>query len=227
MPGLAFLEQPVIGTQVSNVLITSCIRLDKKFPPSVGSNTLDFQLIDTQSSLTTKIYLDRECLEEGLAIVNAPDTSRISDTAILYQLRQIRSKFTAPSAFSLCRASGPLTTSHTNQPYTMFTLADYDIGHSSGMKLFNSIAFSVLKHGSNAQLNKNFVQELAAVANGKIKRILQDVISMFGLDSQITILSNERLGKNLDSLADLLMLSLINANSFVAKEIIHTFDHFC
>ncbi|KAG0165099.1 hypothetical protein DFQ28_007180 [Apophysomyces sp. BC1034] len=145
----------VIGTQVSNALVTSCIRMDTKLLPSVGSAALNFKLSIIQDSLQTKIYLDHEYLQEALTMINSPGTSRISDTAIICQLRQIRSKYELPTAHTLCRASGPLTASHICHPYTIFTLADYDPGRSPGAKLFRAIGVLVLKHGKYAQLSKD------------------------------------------------------------------------
>src|SRR6478735_8014468 len=54
----------LIGTQVSNVLITSSMRLDARVKPYVGSSNMSFRLSSTVDSLCARLYLDSVCLEE-------------------------------------------------------------------------------------------------------------------------------------------------------------------
>lgn len=84
-------------TQVSNVLITSSMRLDARVKPYVGSINMSFRLSSTVDSLCVRLHLDSVCLEEALAILESPDTSCLSSFNMIYQLRQIRSKFAIPS----------------------------------------------------------------------------------------------------------------------------------
>ncbi|CAO3689633.1 unnamed protein product [Rhizopus stolonifer] len=217
----------VIGTQVSNILVTSCIRLDTRKPSSVGSYTLDFILSSTQESLSTKIFLDEESLQMAMTIFNSPVTTRLSDTHIIYQLRQLQTKFLTKTAYTLCRASGPLTVRHTAQPYTIFTLSDYDLAHSSGPIIFRSIATLVLKKGKDSYLSKDFVQKLENTATGKIKDILQAIVSLFSPDSTtLPILGNDRLNKYLEQLVKLIIPSISLANSSVQKEIDQIFENY-
>ncbi|KAI9482786.1 MAG: hypothetical protein EXX96DRAFT_121497 [Benjaminiella poitrasii] len=60
----------VIGTQVSNMLVTLCIRLDTRKPPSVASFTVDFVLSSTKESLFTTFFLDEESLHPEFACNN-------------------------------------------------------------------------------------------------------------------------------------------------------------
>lgn len=48
----------VIGTQVSNILITSNIRMDTKMKPCIDSKCMSFQLTTTADPMSIKIYLD-------------------------------------------------------------------------------------------------------------------------------------------------------------------------
>jgi hypothetical protein len=89
----------LIGTQVSNVLITSSMRLDSRVKPYVGSTNISFLLLSSNDPLKARIYLDSVCLEEALAILGAPATSCLLSSNMMYQLRQIRSKFSTPSLF--------------------------------------------------------------------------------------------------------------------------------
>ncbi|KAI8374702.1 uncharacterized protein BYT42DRAFT_615834 [Radiomyces spectabilis] len=65
---------------------------------------------------------------QATAMMNteAEGVTRLSDSLILYQLRQIRPKFDAASTYDLVRAFGPLTQAHLCYPFTVFTIADYD-----------------------------------------------------------------------------------------------------
>lgn len=76
-------QKLVIGTQVSNALVTSSIRLDEKHDPSVGGTTVHFQLSTIKDSLACKIFLDTESMNAGLAMINDPSASSVSDTVML------------------------------------------------------------------------------------------------------------------------------------------------
>ncbi|KAI9032578.1 hypothetical protein CLU79DRAFT_714882 [Phycomyces nitens] len=79
----------VIETQVSNILITSSIRLDTKMKPCIGPECMSFQLTTAADSMSTKVYLDLACLQEGLTMLASPQTSYISSSNIIYQIREI------------------------------------------------------------------------------------------------------------------------------------------
>ncbi|ORY91323.1 hypothetical protein BCR43DRAFT_104468 [Syncephalastrum racemosum] len=129
---------------LSNVFVTSSTRLDTEKPPIVGAVSAGFQMSILKHSLATKIFVDDQCLEANLAMAADAETGRISDTSILYQLRQIRSKFDHPSAYSLCPASWPLTQVHVCQPFTIFTFGDHDKGRYAAANLsFSSPSSSV------------------------------------------------------------------------------------
>ncbi|KAG0736600.1 hypothetical protein G6F57_011702 [Rhizopus arrhizus] len=215
----------LIGTQVSNVLITSSMRLDARVKPYVGSTNASFRLSSTVDSLCTRIYLDSVCLEEALAILESPNTSCLSSFNMMYQLQQIRSKFATPSAYALCRSSGPITRAHVCQPCTVFTLADNNRGNNPGATLFRTIGVLVLKHGNAARLQKRTVEELASLATGKIKELLFAICRLFpSADEDMVIINNEQLGKHLSTMADLLMPSIAIANDTVALQVSRTFD---
>ncbi|KAG0930809.1 hypothetical protein G6F57_011483 [Rhizopus arrhizus] len=215
----------LIGTQVSNVLITSSMRLDARVKPYVGSSNMSFRLSSTVDSLCARLYLDSVCLEEALAILESPDTSCLSSFNMIYQLCQIRSKFATPSAYALCRSSGPITLAHVCQPYTVFTLADNNRGNNPGATLFRTIGVLMLKHGNAARLQKRTVEELASLATGKIKELLLTICRLFpSTDEDMAIINNEQLSKHLSTMADLLMPSIAIANNAVALQVSRAFD---
>lgn len=207
----------VIGTQVSNMLVNSCICLDTRKPSYVGYYTLDFVLSSTRDSLSTKIFLDDEGQHMAMIILNSPATTRLSDTHIIYQLRQLQIKFSAKTVYALCCA---LTVRHTAQPYTIFTLNDYELARSSGRKVFRKFAILVLKKGKDAYLSKNSVQKIENTATGIIKGILQAIVPLFSPNSTtLAILGNDELNKLLEQLVNLIMPSISLANLFVQKEV--------
>ncbi|KAI9591644.1 hypothetical protein BDF19DRAFT_339226, partial [Syncephalis fuscata] len=67
------------------------------------------------------------------------------------QLRQVRSKFHCPSTYTLCRSSSAATNSVTRRPFTIWTLADYEISRLTqakiGSQLFQTIATAVINNG--------------------------------------------------------------------------------
>lgn len=216
----------VIGTEVSNVLVTSCLRLDTKLSPVVGSSSSAFDLSSVKNSVSTKIFLDKESLDTCLKMAATSTTTRISDTHILYQLRQIRSKFDQQGAYQLCRASGPLTKSHIYQPYTVFTIADYNHGRNPTALLFRTIAELVLKNGLDAKLTKSLIQQCVSKSKAKGQtKPLECILCLYNDNNDpISILDNAPLNENLETLANLLMPSIVAANATVARYITAIFD---
>ncbi|ORX42675.1 hypothetical protein DM01DRAFT_323809 [Hesseltinella vesiculosa] len=216
----------LVGTQVSNLLITSLTRLDTKIIPSIGSTSTIFKLPTLMDSHSTKIFLDREQLQAALVMDATPETSRVSDMFIMAQLRQIRSKFHESTAYTLCRESGPITKAHTCQPYTTFTLSDLDRGRNPSADLFRLIGMEVLKRGHEAKLMPSQIKKLAKNATGRQKVLMEEILclSTASHDSGgIHILQNERLNSKLSPLANLLMPSIVSANETVAKEVASVF----
>ncbi|KAG1046716.1 hypothetical protein G6F43_010809 [Rhizopus delemar] len=163
----------------------------------------------------------------AMTILSSPTTTRLSDSYIVYQLRQLQTKFSAKAAYTLCRASGPLIVRHTAQPYTIFTLSDYDLSHSSGPKTFQSIGTLVLKKGKDVYLSKDYIQKLENTATSKVKGILQAIVFLFSPDNTtIPILGNDGLNRLLEQLVDLIMPSISLANSSVQKEIDRIFEDY-
>lgn len=158
----------MIGTLTCNALVTSALRLDNKtMPPCVGASTPSFILGSKPESL---IFLGKDCVDLALKLTKNKHAISISNTHLLYQARQLASKFDAASIYYLYSASGPLTQAHTCLPYTIFTLADYDRRGNASARLFHHIAELVPKRGMQAILNKDFVIELQACSIQDRKR---------------------------------------------------------
>ncbi|KAI8060875.1 hypothetical protein BC940DRAFT_337241 [Gongronella butleri] len=216
----------VIGTLVSNALVTSSMRLDIKQQPSVGGMTNNFLLDAINSSLSTKIFIDRDCLKDALALVDG--TKALGDSGFLAcRLRQIRSKFDWLSAYALCRATGPLTEAHVCQPYTVFTLGNQDAGRNPGAHVFRAIAKAVLENGAAAQLAKRTVETAVAIAaqGSSVRSSLEAILGQYEPDAvTIPIIGNEKLNKELEFIANGLSSSITNANDTVQREIVRVFS---
>ncbi|KAG1137269.1 hypothetical protein G6F37_011358 [Rhizopus arrhizus] len=79
----------VIGTQVSNALVTSSIRLDEKDFVSIGATSSHFMLDTIKDSLASKIVIDLNSLKSPKALVEDPSTTHVSDIGIIFhQLRE-------------------------------------------------------------------------------------------------------------------------------------------
>ncbi|KAI8071557.1 hypothetical protein BC940DRAFT_330796 [Gongronella butleri] len=186
-----------IGTQSLNGLVTSSIRLDCKMPPSVGATTRSFMLKKDVDSQATRIFVDQESLDRAM-------------------LRQLNSKYDSISTFFLARASGPITKAHVCQPYTVFTLFDFDSGRNTSAALFSCIGSSVIVDGKQAQLALEDVQEFRQATTGKAYTIMTDIVKLFGKrDKHIAIIKNAALNKLLEKLVPFLHSGITTANKSV------------
>ncbi|KAI9493860.1 hypothetical protein BDB00DRAFT_871875 [Zychaea mexicana] len=154
-----------------------------------------------------------------------PAVTQTSDTNIVYQLRQIRSKFDADNAYSLCCASGPFTKFHVCQPFTIFTLADYDHGTSPLSSLFRYMATIVLRLEVCATLAKAF-ESCLGQGNLNTQNAFTAIIALYGESNEIPILGNSELSKRLEIVANSLAPSLVATNDYVAKEIVLAFQFY-
>ncbi|KAG0009181.1 hypothetical protein BGZ81_003593, partial [Podila clonocystis] len=220
----------IIGTKSFDALITSSLRLDKAVEPSIGASTPSFVLTDTGHSLATKIFIDAEHLEIGLRMAENKDTWSVSSSDLLYQLRQVKTKFFDASTFYLSRASSFFADNHPCQPYTIFNLASFDQAHSgdgvAASNLFHTIACDVIRDGSNAMLKRETVQQLRSrcTDQGSISNEFDGILTMYGDRFSMPILGNPNLNKFLENLASHLSPYIAKANkavaSFIEKEFV-------
>lgn len=220
-----------IGTQTCNLLVTSSLRLDKTIPPSLGATTNNFLLFSKKDSLSTVIYLDEESIKKALNLSKNSNTNYLSNSNFLFQLRQLRTKFNSLSTYYLCRASGPFTKTHINQPYTIFTLSGFDNGQNGngncGSKLLRRIALNVLAMGESATLDYEYVLSIQKKSNGKMLEIFNDILSDFSsTSSTIKIISNNQLNNHLEKIAILISPYITTANKSVSTSIMDIFSSF-
>ncbi|KAG1539647.1 hypothetical protein G6F49_012327 [Rhizopus delemar] len=212
----------VIGTEVSNALVTSSIRLDEKHHASIGGITTNFLLKNMQDSLTCRIFVDTECLNKARTILSNPMATCVSSHgSMISQLRQLRTHFDYATIYTLCRASGPLTSSTICHPYTLFTIAEHDRGRNSPAIIFRSIAVKIMKQGNTATLNK---EDVNFDARGKTKEVMDKIRDLIGQNDNIPILNNQNLNAYLEELAKQMMPSIVACNLSVQKQVNAVFD---
>lgn len=220
----------VIGTQSFNALVTSCARFDET-RITVGPTASSFILNDARASLAIRIFVDVEAEEKSIELAKDPNTRCLEEYNMLYQLRQIRSKFSHPSSYFLCRASSAFARTHTCQPYTIFTYADYDDGKDCAAriasKLFRHIGLSMIKSGQPT-LDKAMVQKCHNnYPPGKVRDVLGSILELYeGNEATLSVLRNKSLDIQLQKLADLLSSSISSANKNVAEAIKARFNTF-
>ncbi|CAO3628697.1 unnamed protein product [Mucor hiemalis] len=112
--------------------------------------------------------------------------SKAEDTVRKEFLAQLRSKFHCMSTYTLCRSFSSLSTDMSFQPYTIWTLYNYDSNQSSDSQsqklslIFQSIALAVIEDGVNARVEMNTFRSLYGQLNdNKIKEIIKQILNMY------------------------------------------------
>lgn len=221
-----------IATKSFNALVTSSIRLDTKHAAELGPTTSKFD-IDTKHGRDIQIFFNEENYIEATKIALNQHAANISDTDILQQLRQIRSKFNDHSSYIPSRSSSLHCDFHRLQPQTIFTYCTFDTSssHCDGKlasQLFAHIAREVINKKEEAMLHKSVITNISGKCKpgGKVKDILDDISELFANGcTAIKILDNNiPLCNHLKLLAHILHSYISQANQTIANEIGIIFD---
>ncbi|KAK3841527.1 MAG: hypothetical protein J3R72DRAFT_369034 [Linnemannia gamsii] len=210
----------VIGTQSCNALVTSSLRLDLPEQGSVGGTTLSFLLVTADASNATKTFLDQQSVDAALVLAANKNAWAVSNRSLLYQLRQVRTKFHDPSTYLLCRASSHFSRSHACQPYSIFNLTNFDQKWICSWSIFKMISKEVLQNRSSATLKLNSVQEslVQCAEHSQIATAFGTILALFPADAtSVPILGNQQLNKDLVILANLLSSYIATANKSVVS----------
>ncbi|KAG9319124.1 hypothetical protein KVV02_004110 [Mortierella alpina] len=223
-------ERLVIGTQAFDALVTSSVRLDAHGVGSIGAITGTFQLSNDMEGAATKIFLDKESVQAGVALCQDPKAYRITNIHLHCQLRQLKTKFFDPSTFFLCKATGPLTKAHSLQPCTIYTFCNHSQsgdGHHAS-RLFFKIARAVLQAGNDAVLEVETMQECRRSCSNETKNIppvLDSILELFTDGaSTIPILGNRQLNGYLETLANLLSSYISGVNNNILTATIQSLE---
>lgn len=217
----------IIGTQTINYLVTSFVRLDKEEKPRVGAVSTSFKLETLEESFSTRIYIDEYALNKAMKLAENKDAKAVTNYNILDQLRQVGTHFESPSTYYLCRASGFVTRTHQCQPYSIFTLSNFDRGRCPYAEIFSSIADNVLQLGDKGRLRKNVIENGSSSGNKEIEKVISEILKLYGNNRQsISMIGNIGLNSLLEKLAALHQPYINSANDSVATAINDSFQFF-
>lgn len=155
--------------------------MDKEEKPSVEAVSTSFKLDTLEESFSTRIYVDEYALNKAMKLAENKDAKAVTNYNILDQLRQVGTHFESPSTYYLCRASGFVTRSHQCQPYSVFTLSNFDRGRCPSAEIFSSIVDNVLQLGDKGRLCKTVVEMACQVAIKKSRKSLVKFSSFMGI----------------------------------------------
>ncbi|KAF9083752.1 hypothetical protein BGX29_002931 [Mortierella sp. GBA35] len=228
-------QRLVIGIAVADLLVTSSVRLDLRDAAeacSLGGTTTTFLVPNTMDSRDIRIFLNRESVVAGDRINQEDDLENwcVDRIGIVYQLRQLKTKFHEPSTYLFSRASGPLTNMHPCMPYTIYTVFDKmksndGCGHA-GAGLFRLIGEKMVLHGAKKiakpTLSVSHVREFRKrCKEGTVTATLFDqlleLFSSRGGGDEIEILYNESLNDVLEKIAELLAPTITIFNKIAAQ----------
>ncbi|CEP09839.1 hypothetical protein, partial, partial [Parasitella parasitica] len=156
----------LVGTKVFNGLVTSSTRIDKELLPEVGPTTSNF-VLNKEDARMIEIYIEETAWYDAKKLAEDESAQEIYSFNILYQLRQLRSKFHHYSTYFSCRGSSTDTNDHVMQPYTVWTYWNFDNQndeYSDGRiasKLFQDIAIRVIKFQESATIEEKQMRTIA------------------------------------------------------------------
>ncbi|GAA5799033.1 hypothetical protein HPULCUR_004442 [Helicostylum pulchrum] len=194
----------IIGTRTCNFLVTSSMRLDVH-SVNLGPSTTHFTPTNK-----TRLFLDKASLDIVKPMLRNETVNECQQMPILYQLRQLRSKFDRLSTYTKCRASSSFTSHPFLQPTTIWTFSSQNgstlINLSQekiGALIFRTLAIRVCKDGAHASLDRVAVDEIVALAkNTSISAILTSIQGLFDDQEKIDIIGNAALNSQLTDLAN-------------------------
>jgi hypothetical protein len=217
----------VIGLFSCNLLVTSSCTLSNNPVICVGPSTNSF----TPSNYT-KIFLHEKSIEAAEKLFNDKGCSQLYPHDTLNQCKQVRSKFYRIETYSTCRSSSTFTLGHLHQPYTVWTLYDYDSAQTMdsqakrGSLIFQKIASNV--HDSIKNNVDSFIEKKALENyqddGGELAATVKEILKLFGQNERISIIGNKDLDKHLQSIAKTMNSSLTAANQVVKERLSKIFS---
>ena len=180
----------LVGTKTFNGLITSSTRIDKELLPEVGPTTSNF-ILNREDAGMIEIYIEETAWYDAKKLAEDESAQEVYSFNILYQLRQLRSKFHHYSTYFSCRGSSTDTNDHIMQPYTVWTYCNFDSQndeYSDGRiasKLFQDIAIRVIKYQEITTIEENRIRNLISQCKEeKIKESMENLLNLFDESKQ-------------------------------------------
>ncbi|KAI7894743.1 uncharacterized protein EV154DRAFT_548888 [Mucor mucedo] len=205
----------ILGTHSFNALVTASTRIDNLVDqPECGPNTVNFG-VPPNSHTKYKLHVDSESWSDSVALEKKTNLQSIYTHSRLMQLRQLRTRFDKLDTYSASRSA--LFHGYLQQPMTVFTYGKNTTSINSGTlssRFLAMLATSVMRDGQNAYLGKTNVENLITEFNKetKAKRVIQQVLQLFGDNDTIPIIGNTDLNYIAEELANLLASYLSNTN---------------
>jgi hypothetical protein len=224
----------IIGTDVSNFLVTGSIRVDAKVSAEAGPSTLNWKLETEQASASTLIFIDKKMYAAAKTLGENFNCNGVDRAHSLYQLRQIRSKFGEIQTYDRIRSTVDMFNVTKQQPISIFTLcnqrkavdsngSENPANYILASKLFANIAGEVLAKKYKAMLTKDATESILLQFKNKqqhIPTIISKILDLFeDSEDQIRILHNHDLNRHLVNLASQLAPYITKANAEVIKNV--------
>jgi hypothetical protein len=207
----------IIGTYSFNALVTSSIRLDLDHDLETGPSTKNFS-----PSPYTKIFIANTSQTAVNDIIRTKK-SVLYDFDTLHQLRQLRSRLTSPSTYSISRASSLLTNHISCRPYTVFTIVDSgsssnDTDEILACMVLRSIALKVLNN--RLTISKHEIDDIVKLKKGSttVTNTIKSISSLMKENESMAILHNQELETHLSILASIITKKLPTFNENVKSK---------
>lgn len=181
----------VIGFFSCNLLVTSSCTLSKYPVVCVSPPTSSFHFFKEYKNIPYE-----RSVETADKLFNNKGCSQLYPYDILNQCKQVRSKFHRVETYSSCRCSSTYTLGHLYQPYTIWTLYDYDSAQTIdsqaklGSLLFQKIALNVLESFKN--LADPFIEKKTLENfqdKGEFAATIEEMLKLFGKNEYIDMIT--------------------------------------
>jgi hypothetical protein len=206
----------LICSHVADFLVVSSMRLDQDLGCELGPTTNNLN-----PTANCRILIAAESIMEALRILEKNLQQCQQQGDILAQLRQVRSKFDAPSTYLPCRSFSSLTNNVTTRPYTIWTLADCDdnLARTNDIKLASQtlqiVATAVLSREDHCLKKSDFanIQRACKSKNAlTTTTVIQKILDMFRDKETMNVLFNRELDRQLRDLSNVASSALSKAN---------------
>lgn len=215
----------IIGTDVSNFLVTSSIRIDNdSYLPELGPTTGNLDVTDK-----TKIYLSKNSIEKCNQIIKAKKYNLVMKHE-LFNLKQVRSKYHLSSTYTFSRGFSLFTHAMTNVPVTVFTANDCKYITNKDAKIASNIlrevAWGVIEGGGKLTFKsfKDVTTVIPKDTNATISKSISSIEKLFNGEDSIQVINNSELNAVLEILSrSICNNGITSANQKIAENVRNIF----
>lgn len=215
----------VIGTNVSNFLVTSSIRIDNEsYLPELGPTTANIKITSN-----SRIYISENSIKKCNRMIESKKHELVMRHE-LFNLKQIRSKFHLASTYTFSRGFSMFTQAMTNVPLTVFTASDCKHLTSREAKIASSIlqevAWGVIEGGDKLYLSaiKSLITSLPKDINITVSKAIDSIEKMFENEEYTQIINSIKLNAYLEILSRFIYNNgVASANKKMAENVHRVF----